>query len=400
MAIQESERPIIGILIGATMLGPFAVDMYLPALPAMTIALKATESALQLTVASFLLGFALGPLVFGPLSDAIGRRRVLIACIAIFVAMSVCCAYATSVDELIAYRVIQAFGGGSATTMARTIVHDIYRGDRAAKLLSTLMMALSLGLMIAPLIGGQLLDLFGWRSIFWVLALIGSLSMVTIITFLPETLPPERRQPFLLLAALKGYGEILRSNHSMGFMLAGAFAGGAMFAYLAATPFVFIDYFGLSPTFYGALYALNMVGAIALNWLNMRFVMRFGYQRMLVVASATLLVVGSVLLGVAATGFGGLVGMAAAVFAIVGLAHCMGTNGLTGILELSRERAGAASASFAACRFTVGIAATVAIGLLSDGTPRPLGYVVMICALAAFVAVSVTVRNKLSLWLN
>lgn len=368
------------------MLGPMSVDMYLPALPAMARSFQVPPASLQLTVTAFLLGFGLGPLVLGPLSDAVGRRRVLIGCTLVFIIASLLCASANTVEELIGYRVIQALGGGSATTIARTVIHDVQRGDHAARSLSALMMVLSLSLMIAPTVGSQLLHFFGWRAIFLLLAALGLTSLISLVSFLPETLPRQQRQSFDLISIVRGYGLILRSRGPLGFTLAGAFAGGAMFAYLAATPFIFIDGFGLDPSVYGVLFAINMIGAILINGINMRLVTRYGYRRMLAMASAALLVTGLALTTIALTGFGGLLGIAAAVFAIVGLAHVMGTNGLTGALDLVRERAGMMSASFSSCRFAAGVLATSAVGFLSDGTVWSLAVVVLASAVAAALA--------------
>lgn len=377
---------MIWILSGLTMLGPMSVDMYLPALPAMARSLETAPSSLQLTITAFLLGFGLGPLVLGPLSDAIGRRKVLIGCSAMFILASLLCAGADSVEDLIGYRVIQALSGGSATTIARTVVHDVHQGDHAARTLSALMMVLSLSLMLAPAIGGQLLHFFGWRAIFLALAALGLASLISLVSLLPETLPRARRQPLDLISALRGYGRILQSAGSLSFTLAGAFAGGAMFAYLAATPFIFIDAFGLDPSHYSVLFAVNMTGAIAINGINMRLVEHYGYRRMLMTASAALLAVGLGLMTIVLTDFGGVVGIGIAVFAIVGLAHVMGTNGLTGALDQARERAGMMSASFASCRFAAGMFATSAVGILDDGTAWPLAVVVLICAIAAAMA--------------
>lgn len=368
-----------------------SIDMYLPALPAMTRSLETTDSALQLTITAFLLGFGLGPLLLGPLSDSIGRRRVLIGCVSMFVLMSLLCALATSVEELIGYRVIQALSGGSATTIARTIIHDVHQGDAAAKALSTLMMVLSLALMAAPALGGQLLTLFGWRSLFVTLAGFGLFSLFSLIFFLPETLPVERRQPFRIAIILRSYGRIFTSKRAMGFTMAGAFAGGAMFAYLAATPFIYIDYYGIDPTLYGAFFAINMIGAILINWVNRRVVTRYGYRRMLALGSASLLATGLILFTIASSDFGGLFGIVTAVFAIVGLAHIMGTNGLTGTLDLFRDRAGAASATFAASRFAAGMLATFLVGALNDGTAWPLGAVVLLCAVLAALATALAI---------
>jgi MFS transporter, DHA1 family, multidrug resistance protein len=374
-----------------TMLGPMSVDMYLPALPAMARSLATTDSALQLTITGFLLGFGVGPLVLGPLSDTVGRRPVLIGCVVVFVLMSLLCARATSVEELIGYRVIQALSGGSATTIARNVIHDQHHGDVAARQQSILMMVLSLALMAAPALGGQLLSFFGWRSLFITLAGLGLISLLSVVLFLPETLAVDRRRPFRLLTILGSYGQVFTSKPAMGFTMAGAFAGGAMFAYLTATPFVFIDHYGLDPTIYGALFAVNMVGAILINWINMRVVTRFGYRRMLAAGAILLLATSVLLFVITAIDVGGILGLMIAIFAIVGLAHIMGTNGLTGTLDLFREGSGAVSATFSASRFAAGILATLLVSALHDGTAWPLAVVILLCAVMAMLTTTIAI---------
>ncbi len=389
-----SRRGLILVLAGISSLGPFAIDLYLPALPEMAQSLGATDALMQQTITAFLAGIAVGALLLAPLSDAIGRRPVLIGTVLLFVVASVLCAIASSAEQLIFFRVLQAIGGGAAGAITRAVVRDQVSGNAAARMLSVLLLVMSIAPLIAPSLGGLILAAWGWEANFLALAAIGTVVVLAVATQLPETLRPEQAQPFRLYSVLRGYAEILGSRRAMAFSLASALAGAAMFSYIAATPFIYIEFYGVDPQLFGLFFGANVAGAMLLNWLNARFVMRVGYQRMLMLAAAGLVVLGVVLLFNTVTGFGGLWGVAAAVFFIVGLAHLMGSNGLTGMMESFGHRAGSATATFAASRLGAGAVATVLIGVLNDGKPWPLGVVVMACAVGAAVATVVALRDK------
>lgn len=389
-----SRRGLILVLASISSLGPFAVDMYLPALPEMAGSLGATDASMQLTITAFLAGIAIGALLLAPLSDAIGRRPVLIGSIVLFIGASILCARVASADQLIFLRVIQAIGGGAAGAITRAVVRDLASGNEAARMLSVLMLGMSVAPLIAPSLGGLILAAWGWEANFIVLAIIGSVVLLAVALKLPETLREEMVQPFVITNVLVGYAQVLSSRRAMAFTLASAFAGAAMFAYIVATPFIYIEFYGLDPTLYGLFFGANVLGAMLLNWLNARFVMRFGYRWMLGLAASGFVVLGLALLFNTITGFGGIWGVAGAVFFLVGLSHLMGTNGLTGMMEAFGHRAGSATATFAAARLGVGALATVLIGVLNDGSPWPLGAVVMVCAVLAAASTIVALRTS------
>ncbi|MEE8272905.1 MAG: multidrug effflux MFS transporter [Alphaproteobacteria bacterium] len=383
--------PILGLVGG---LAPLSIDMYLPALPDMARSLDASDAMLQMTVTAFLVGFALGPLVLGPVSDAVGRRAVMLAAIAVFVVASLLCAWARSAEELIAYRILQAVSGGSAATLSGAVVNDQFEGDRVARAMSILMLIMSVAPMVAPTLGGQLLVHFGWQANFLALAGIGLAAALAVFWGLPETVPAVRRRSVRPARVALGYLDIVTSVRAMAFALAGAFAGGAMFAYIAATPFIYIDFYGLDPQLYGLFFAANIGGAMIVNMINVRFVVALGYRRILAISAFVFLAVGVALLVASSTGLGGLWGIAVTVFWVVGLAHIMGANGVTGVLSFFGERAGAASAVNGALRFLAGVTATLMIGALNDGTPWSLGAVIMGCAVISATATAVALRGQ------
>ena len=389
-----SRRTMIIVLACIGSLGPFSIDLYLPALPEMATSLGATDASIQLTITAFLAGIAIGALLLAPISDAIGRRRVLIGTVLLFVVASVLCAGASSAEQLIFFRVLQAIGGGAAGAITRAVVRDLVSGNEAARMLSVLMLVMSVAPLIAPSVGGLILIAWGWEANFWVLAGIGALVMLAIVFKLPETLSAENAQPFKVSNVLLGYAQILSSRQAMAFTLASAFAGAAMFAYITATPFIYIEFYGLDPQLFGLFFGANVAAAMVLNWLNAKFVMQLGYRRMLGLATVCFMILAAVLLFVTLTGVGGIWGIATAVFLIVGVAHLMGTNGLTGAMEAFGHRAGSATATFAAARLGAGALATVAIGVLNNGSPWPLGAVVMTCAVLSVIAAVIALRTK------
>ncbi|MHA1563764.1 MAG: multidrug effflux MFS transporter [Alphaproteobacteria bacterium] len=389
-----SRRKVIIVLASIASLGPFSIDLYLPALPEMADSLRATDAAMQLTITAFLAGFAVGALLLAPISDAIGRRRVLIGAVLIFVGASALCALANSAEQLIFFRVLQAIGGGAAGAITRAVVRDLTSGNEAARMLSVLMLVMSIAPLIAPSVGGLILAVWGWEANFWAMAGIGSAVVLAITFTLPETLSADKAQPLRISNVVIGYAQVLSSRRAMAYSFASAFAGAAMFAYIAATPFIYIEFYGLDPQLFGLFFAANVGGAILLNWLNAKFVMRYGYQRMLVLAAIGFGLLGMALLFNTITGFGGIWGIAAAVFLVVGVAHTMGSNGLAGMMESFGHRAGSATATFAAARLGAGALATFIIGVLNDGSPWPLGAVVMGCAVLSIGSVVVALGTK------
>jgi MFS transporter, DHA1 family, multidrug resistance protein len=261
------------LLLGALVaFGPLAIDLYLPALPAMAAGLAAASEAVQLTITVFLAGFSLGMLFYGPLSDRYGRRKVMLGGIALFVVASLACMLATAIEYLIVARFFQALGGGAASVLARAVVRDVYKPDEAIRKLSLMAMVTAIAPLLAPLLGSVLLAGFGWRGTFAALLVWGLLSLLVVWRVLPETLPVERRGQLSLGRAFAAYGGLLLDPVALGLVLAGGMSFAAMFAYITASPFYFIELHAFSPLAYGLLFAANALGIFAANYLNSRLV--------------------------------------------------------------------------------------------------------------------------------
>jgi len=369
---------LLGILAA---FGPASMDMYLPSLPTLAEYFATSTSNAQLTLSGFTIGFAVGQLLYGPVSDRLGRKRVLISGVALYCVATVLCAAATSIEGLIAMRFLQALGGGAGVVLTRAIVRDLYSGNDSARALSLLLLVPSVAAFAGPFIGGQLLIFADWRSIFWLLVVFGVVALILTVWVLPETLPPGKRQSLSPARVLRECGHILRHRRAMGYMLCGAFSFAAMFAQLSGTPFIYIQLFGVPPEYFGFLFGLNILGIMAGSWVNSRLVMRFGIRRMLFVGTSIALVGGLSLIATASSGLWGLAGIVLPIFIFMVPHNITNANAAAATLEFFPHVAGTASALIGSIRFGTGAVVGALVGILHDGSAIPMAAVIAGCAL-------------------
>jgi len=262
-----------------TALGPLTMDMYLPSLPAIGRALDASTAAVQLTISSYLLGFAVGQILYGPLSDRVGRRPVILAALVIYVAATVVCAVAQTIGILIALRFVQALGGAGCIVLARAAVRDLYSGERAGRELSLMGSITAFAPIVAPAIGGLLQDAFGWRASFYLLVVFALVAGATAARFLPETLRQRASGPFSFGAMGALYRSVLVHRGflaNLGILVA-AFVG--LFAWISGAPFVMQGLYAMTPVAFGAAYAVGAAGYMVGAYVAARVVMRLGLDR-------------------------------------------------------------------------------------------------------------------------
>ena len=262
-----------------TALGPLTMDMYLPSLPAIGQALDASTAAVQLTISSYLLGFAVGQILYGPLSDRVGRRPVILAALVIYVAATVVCAVAQTIGILIALRFVQALGGAGCIVLARAAVRDLYSGERAGRELSLMGSITAFAPIVAPAIGGLLQDAFGWRASFYLLVVFALVAGATAARFLPETLRQRASGPFSFGAMGALYRSVLVHRGflaNLGILVA-AFVG--LFAWISGAPFVMQGLYAMTPVAFGATYAVGAAGYMVGAYVAARVVMRLGLDR-------------------------------------------------------------------------------------------------------------------------
>jgi DHA1 family bicyclomycin/chloramphenicol resistance-like MFS transporter len=356
-------------------LGNIATDMYLPALPAMAQALKAAPGQMEFTISGYLIGFGLGQLLWGPLGDRLGRKGPVAAGLALFVVATIGCALSTSVATLTLWRVAQALGASVGPVLSRAMVRDLYARDRAAQMLSTLITIMAVAPLAAPILGGQIVALWSWQGIFWLIAVCGSAGLLALQT-IPETLPPSRRDPTPLREAFASYASLLREKRLVGYALTGGFYYAGIFAYIAGTPFAYIEYYGVDPRLYGLLFGLAVAVIMGANVLNARFVRRFGADRILRAATVVLAIGGILVMVTTRTGWGGLPGLVAALLLYSSMSGFIVANSVAGALAAFPRQAGAASALVGSTHYVMGMLSAGMVGAFADGTPWPMGWII------------------------
>jgi MFS transporter, DHA1 family, multidrug resistance protein len=376
----ESKPVVVGPLFIATLgmlmaFGPMGVDIYLPALPTIGKAFAIGQDRVQLSLSAFLLGFGAGQIAWGALGDWLGRRGPIAAGILLYVVGCLGCSIAGGIITLSLWRFVQAMGACAGPVLARAMLRDIFQRDRAASMLSMMMLVMGIAPMVAPVIGGQILLLAGWRTIFWAQAAFGGLALAGLIS-LPETLPPERRIKTNFFGMLAGYRRLLTDRRCLGYALCSAFIYCGLFAYISGTPFVYIVLFGVKPQNYGYLFAVNILSMILVNMVNSRLVLRLGTDRMLRIGCATSAGCGLVLLAIAASGLWGLAGIAGALFVFLGMTGMIGANASAGAMSTYPELAGSASALVGMLQFAMGALAGGAVGFFANGTAVPMAAVI------------------------
>jgi DHA1 family bicyclomycin/chloramphenicol resistance-like MFS transporter len=372
-------------------LGPLTIDMYLPALPTITDELRTTSAVVQLTLTGTLVGLALGQLVLGPLSDALGRRRPLIAGTALHVLASLLVLVAPSVEVLGALRFLQGIGTAAGAVIAIAVVRDLYDGRAAATMLSRLFLVIGAAPVLAPTIGGELLRFTSWRGVFVLLAVYGALLLVLGATSLHETLPPERRSSNGVRGTLRAYGGLFRDRAYVGLVLVAGLTMAALFAYVSGSSFVYQEQFGLDEQQFGLLFGAGAVWLIAATQLNPVVLRRWSPAQVLVAATAAGTLAGAVLLVLAGTGTGGLFGVAVPLWAVLAAAGLALPNAPALALSRHGEAAGTAAALLGAVQFGVGAAVSPLVGLLGNDAVA-MGLVVVAALLLAAVVLVVVVR--------
>ena len=380
---------LLGSLIA---LGPLSIDMYLPALPALTDDLTASPSAVQLTLTGVLVGLGLGQLVIGPLTDVYGRKRPLLVGIAVHVATSLLCAVAPNIAVLDVLRVLQGVGAAASSVVAMAVVRDLFVGGAAAAAISRLVMVMGLAPVLAPSLGSGVLAVGSWRTVFVVLAGLGVLLFALALVGLRETLPPERRAAAGLRSTLRGYRVLLRDRTLVGFMVVASLTMAAVFAYVSGASFVLQDGYGLDEQAFGVVFGVGAVGLIACSQVNVVLLRRFGPATILTTALTVAAVAGLVLLADAATGAGGVLGILVPLWVVISTVALCNPNAAALALAEHGERAGAASALLGASQFAVGAAVAPLTGLGEAGSALPMAATIAGALVLAAVVVRLVLR--------
>ncbi|GAB2593701.1 multidrug effflux MFS transporter [Streptomyces capparidis] len=389
-AVRTAHRPglVMVLILGTlTALTPLSLDMYLPALPEIGDSLHSSAARVQLTLTACLVGMAVGQLVVGPLSDALGRRRPLLVGMVVYVLATAACALAPDVPTLIAFRLVQGLAGAAGIVIARAVVRDLCSGLAVARFLSNLMLISGVAPILAPVLGGQMLRFTAWRGIFLVLAGLGAALTVVVALWLEETLPKERRHS-------GGFGHTLRTIRGLagharfaGYVLTGSFAFAALFAYVSGSSFVVQDVYGASPQTFSLLFGLNSVGLVTMGQIHGKVLVgRVPMDRVLAAGLAVVAVAALTLLALVGGVFGevGLAPVAATLFVMVSAMGVALPNTTAQALVLTPHAAGTASALLGTTQFVVGALTPPLVGVAGEDTAMP-----MVVVIAASAAVSI-----------
>jgi MFS transporter, DHA1 family, multidrug resistance protein len=367
------------LLLGAlSSFAPLSIDMYLPALPAMARNLHTTAAAAQLSLTACLIGLAAGQLLTGPLSDARGRRRPLLVGVALYAVASALCIVAPSIWILLALRLAQGFAGAAGIVVARAVVRDWYDGDELARFYALLLIVNGAAPIVAPILGAQLLHFTTWRGVFAVLAVIGVILLAATAAWLPESLPPERRQTGGAQAMLRDGRKLLADREFGGYALASGFAFGAMFAYISGSPFVLQAKFGVSPQLFSLIFAINGLGIIAAGQVSRRLIGRVTPRALLTVGLTGSAAGGLALLAAAVAGVG-LPLILPGLFVVVASVGFVLPNATALALAAHAHDAGSASGVLGLAQFAIGAAAAPLVGVAGPHTDLPMA--IVICAL-------------------
>jgi DHA1 family bicyclomycin/chloramphenicol resistance-like MFS transporter len=360
------------------------MDMYLPSLPDITHVLAAPTARTQLTVSSYLIGFAVGQVIYGPLSDRYGRRPVVLAAVALYLASTLACAAARSVDPLIAARFFQGVGGSGAIVLARAIVRDLYSGVRAARELSLMGSISAFAPIVAPMIGGILQTAFGWRASFICMSIGAVVTVLVAARLLPETMRRRPGDPVSLLSMLGGYGTVVRNRAFLVYLGVLTISYAGLFAWVSGASVVLQSVYGLSPVTFGFTFALGAGGFMTGAMIATRLVMRLGLDRTIWVGVTVLAVGGMALAAAVATSIPGIWLVAAMAVYLAGLGLAM-PQAMAGALTPFPERAGTAASLLGLVQQTVAAIVAAAIGGYLGHSAWPMTGVVLAMGCLTFL---------------
>ena len=384
---------LIVILAGLVAFGPLSIDMYLPSLTAITEDLGASISDIKQTITFFLFGFSIGMFFYGPLSDHYGRRVLLIIGISIYLIATAGTIFTDNGQSLFSWRLLQALGGASASVIARAIVRDLFAVHDAAKILSIMHVITMLATLIAPIIGSYLTMFFSWRAIFVFLFIFALLALLAALFKLKESLPKEERNKSVT-SALMSYLDIIKNRRAMGYIGSMSMTFAGMFVYITASPFVYMDYFGLSAQVYAYLFGLNIFSIMLMVIFNAKFVKRIGPQTMIMIGTSLALLssISMIILNELAGGIS-LIAMIIGLAIFIGMTGQLSANCIAMAMSLfPREKAGAAAGLAVSLQFGLGGLLSLFVSKSMSVAPGAMLLYLFIAGLLAFMSSLLTIK--------
>ncbi len=382
---------VLGLL---SCIGPFAIDMYLPAMPLIGADLGTSVQAMQGTITAYFVAFGLAQLIYGPWADQAGRKPPLYAGIAIFAIGTLVCTFAGSANMLLAGRFVQGFGGAALMVVPRAIIRDMYTGHRATQLMAAVMLVISISPMLAPLAGSGLMAIGTWRWIFGILLVAACVSMAMLHFLQGETLAPADRQPFDFAAMKTGAAKLLGDRMFMALTFLGGFGMASFFVFIASAAFVYTETYGLTPTQFSLAFAVNAIGFFASSQAAGVLGQRYGARPVMAVASAgfAFFTIGLLVLALM-----GLVSLPVCILGLFLANACLGLiipTTMVMALDAHGDIAGLASSLGGTMQMLAGGAMIALVGPFFDGSVTPMLAAIAICGGLAFALSRVVMQPQ------
>ena len=370
---------ILGLL---SMLMPLAIDMYLPSMPTIARDFGVTEGDVQMTLNSYLIGFAAGQLVYGPMADALGRKPVILGGTLIFALASAGCAMSQDIGTFIGMRGLHGFAAAAASVVINALMRDMFTKDEFSRSMSFVVLVMTVAPLLAPIMGGMMMLWFSWHAIFWTIMIAALIAALLVLFFIRETLPKERRQPFRLRIMLGQFVTLFRQKRVLCYMVASGFSFAGMFSFLSPGSFVYIQLYGLTELEFGYCFALNIVFLFIMTTINSRYVRRFGALNMLRTGLVVQLLAGCWLV-LAASADLGFVALMIGVACYVGNIAMITSNAMAVILDDYPHMAGTASSLAGVLRFGIGAGVGAVVASFDMTTVWPMVGAMALCILIA-----------------
>lgn len=395
---KAAPRPTVALIATLALLSavsPLATDVYLPSFPEITQELSTTASSVQLTLTTFMIGLGLGQLVIGPISDALGRRGPLLIGTTVCLLAGIVCALAPSIEVLIGARFVQGFSGAAGVVIARAIITDVTKGAQAVRLMNVMMIIGGIMPVIAPMVGGLILQVADWRGVFWVITAIVAVMILGIVMVTGESLPPERRQEGGLRRTISNIGQVLRNPVYVVGVAVSAMAFGTLFAYVSASPFVIQTILGLPTLTYSLLFGVNALGMTTGSLISIRLAGRVDVRRILGAGLISLTAVTLALLVVVLLGVPTIPTLVLLFGTTTSLGFILGNASAVTMQSVPRT-SGTGSALMGALQFGLGAAVSPIVGLAGETHALPMALTMAVCAAVALTAFLLIRRRSAS----
>ncbi|ANS77116.1 MFS transporter [Paenibacillus yonginensis] len=392
--LAQSRRILFVVILGMlSAIGPFSLDMYLPALPKMAGELHTGTSAVQLSLTFCMLGLALGQLLAGPLSDTMGRRKPLIAAMALYAVSSLLCAFSPTITVLVILRFIQGLSGAAGIVISRAVVRDLFSGKELTRFFSQLMLINGAAPIVAPVLGGQFLRFMSWKGVFVFLFILGLVLLLAVLLGLPETLPKQRRHSGGLSSTLRTFGQFGKDRLFVGYVLSMGLVSAGMFSYISGSSFVLQNLYSVSAQSYSLIFALNGLGIIVASQVTGRLALTQDVRKLFVIGLGIALA-GSVGLLLTILLDGGLLAVICCLFLIVSSVGVVSTTSTSLALQNAGAAAGSASALLGLLQFVFGAAASPLTGLGGSATAVPMALTIFTAEVLAVLSCIVLIRGR------